>query len=498
MSKNGKFLVGLLVGGLLLGGVGFMSNGFTNWSPEDWGNKIKPSLPVTESESDPELEPEPSEEVPVDTRVNLVSFDFETTVGNRSLTADTIIQYFNKSITPGIVDHVMLDDEFDVYGYDEFDYSGKIDVENPRIFTSVFEDNYLKFGSASKLGFVALKLKENFTFTHIKVVGRNYGNLNTTTGVWSSDTSALEVNGFKFNQFSTNAEDTSVAPPFETLETSFASPQDHLFLNTIGKRLQIRTIELWTVAEDTTKDAPLGIHRMEAFGQANKKTLTLNITPADADIGVITWNSNNAKVIVTKVGDGRSAEVYATGYLPANEFATITVTESLSGLTATGKVYAIGKTELKDGPVPPHNYAVEVVGGDVGKKLADRNVLHFGIIKVPFTEEYQAAKLKIAYSGSQAPVVKYIGLHQGRTTQTASASYNRYSASGISVAEYDIYIFAGDPQYGNQPIIYDIYTPSYADGPTADWKNGVKIGSLSISTSKNVQSLGIIDTSIFE
>lgn len=495
MSKNGKFLIGLLVGGLLLGGVGFMSNGFTNWSPEDWGNKIKPNLPVSEPDSEPE--PEPSEELPVETRVDLVTFDFETTVENRSLTPETIVQYFNKSITGGFIDHVMLNGEFDNYGYDEFDYTGKIDADNPRIFSSVYEDNYLKFGSASKLGFVALKLKEDFTFTHIKVVGRNYGNLNSTTGIWSSDTSALAVNGFTFDQFSTNAEDTSVAPPFEELETSFTTPQDHLFLNTIGKRLQIKTIELWTVPEETNRSMPLGIYKMEAFGQENKKTLTLNITPANADIGVIDWTSDNAKVVVTKIGDGRSAEIYATSYLPANEFATITVTESLSGISATGKVYALAMTELKDGPVAPHNYAVEVVGGD-GKKLSDRTGMHFGGIKVPFTEEYQAAKLKIAYSGSQAPVVKYIGLHQGRTQQTSHASYNRYSGGGVSVAEYNIYIFKGDPQYGNHPIIYDIYSANYADGPTDAWKNGVKIGSVSISTATNVQSLSIGDTSIFE
>ncbi|MFA5575618.1 MAG: hypothetical protein WC994_11310, partial [Brumimicrobium sp.] len=82
----------------------------------------------------------------------------------------------------------------------------------------------------------------------------------------------------------------------------------------------------------------------KAFGETGKKTITLNIQPAGADIGVITWNKDNPHVKLTPSADGLSAEVYVTNYFA--DYATITVHESYSDITATGKVYSYGAYDI--------------------------------------------------------------------------------------------------------------------------------------------------------
>lgn len=82
----------------------------------------------------------------------------------------------------------------------------------------------------------------------------------------------------------------------------------------------------------------------KAFGETGKKTITLNIQPAGADIGLITWNKDNPHVKLTPAADGKSAEVYVTNYFA--DYATISVHESFSNITATGKVYSYGAYDI--------------------------------------------------------------------------------------------------------------------------------------------------------
>lgn len=246
----------------------------------------------------------------------------------------------------------------------------------------------------------------------------------------------------------------------------------------------------------------MGVHRLEAFGPTNKKTLTLNITPSNATIGTIIWSSDKAEVVVTKLTE-TTAEVYATKALPANKPATITATESLSGVSGTGLVYSIGMTEVVDSNIPPFKYAVylgESPSTDNGKKLSDvTSGHHLGDIRVNKTTEYQQATLNVAYKGSKAPTIRYKGLHQGGTIQNASAT-NVYPivADSVTVATYNIYIFEGDPSYGMRPVQYSIVSATYSDGPTDTWKNGVVLYTINLSTQNAVTGIDIGDVNIFE
>ncbi len=44
MARKNKTLIGFLVGALLVGGLGFLSSGYLNWNPDDWRDKIIPSV----------------------------------------------------------------------------------------------------------------------------------------------------------------------------------------------------------------------------------------------------------------------------------------------------------------------------------------------------------------------------------------------------------------------------------------------------------------------
>lgn len=243
----------------------------------------------------------------------------------------------------------------------------------------------------------------------------------------------------------------------------------------------------------------IGLEVKNAFGEAGKKTISLTLTPSNADIGVITWTSSNAKVIVTKIGDGMTAEVYATSHLAKSDYATITVTESLSGVSASGKVYALKMPTVVNTNIAPHNNAIWVNSdtAETGRKLPETGTA-FSSIKVEYTTEYQVATLSIAYNGSFAPIVKYKGLHQGGTMQTATAATGGQSSEATyTIATYNIYIFKGDPSQGNQPIIYSIYSPATAGGPDSSWTTDRLLYSVKISTATNVSGATIPDLTIY-
>jgi len=238
-------------------------------------------------------------------------------------------------------------------------------------------------------------------------------------------------------------------------------------------------------------------YKLNALGIENKVTISLNITPTNADIGVITWTSDNTNIVVTKVGNGRTAEVYATKWLPANVYATITVSESLSGLTATGKVYALALPELVNQNTAPY-YAIKA--GAVGRTNTEKSGKRYNTIKLPFVQQYEQITFELWYQGSEAPYITYKGLHQGGTTQIAQATTGRMpTTAGLTTkATYSIYVFAGDPSYGNQAVSYKIMTNKVATGPNSDWTDGIEIGNVDISTSIDVTGLSIGDITLYE
>lgn len=251
MKKSTKTVLSFLVGGLLVGVIAFGSGGFKDWDAASWKDKFIPSR----EDVDPSSE-DPSEEEIVKTNVQLL--EFTSTKSNSKLTPTTVVSYFNSSVSTGPVSRLgnMEDLAEEDNGYDleyfasnsEYRTDTATTYDQDYVMNAAFEDVYLKFGSSSKTGFVYLLLND-YSFTHIKVVARPYGSLNGQTGIWSADTAALEVNGHAFPQFITNADDTTKPSPWQDLEFSYSEAQDHLLLNSLGKRVQILSIEMWTQAQ---------------------------------------------------------------------------------------------------------------------------------------------------------------------------------------------------------------------------------------------------------
>lgn len=238
-------------------------------------------------------------------------------------------------------------------------------------------------------------------------------------------------------------------------------------------------------SDQSTVDSKLGVITINALGPINKKTLAITIEPAFAPIGTITWSSNMSQIVVTKIGDGRTAEVYATTFLPKTSYATITVFESLSGLSATGKVYAWQMPQVINSPIAPYYYALNVNNLDASMRQLPASGTTFASIAVPYTTQYQMATLNLTYIGSFAPVIKYKGIHQGGSIQRTTATSGSVPSSpgeSYTIASYNIYLFKGDPSQGNQPVYYDIYSPGIPEGPTTDWKTDKLLFSVAIKT----------------
>lgn len=111
----------------------------------------------------------------------------------------------------------------------------------------------------------------------------------------------------------------------------------------------------------------IGFDIQTAYGLEGVKTIQLVLTPSNADVGTITWNVDTDKVRVTPSIDGKSADIYVTTYFAP--YATLTVTESFSELTATGKVYSFGETKLQHGPGGSGNLYNAYGGGYESKIL---------------------------------------------------------------------------------------------------------------------------------
>ncbi len=236
---------------------------------------------------------------------------------------------------------------------------------------------------------------------------------------------------------------------------------------------------------ETPIKEPFGVTRFNALGPTNKKTLTVTIEPANAPIGTITWLSDKSQIVVTAIGDGRQAEVYATTFLAKSDYATITVTESLSGLSATGKVYAWEQPAVVNSSVEPYYEAISIIDGGVtvARKQLPTSGITFATVDALYKTQYQLVTLRIAYKGSFAPIIRYKGLHQGGNPQMVSASAGgqpTVPGANYTFADYSIYIFEGDPSYGNQPIEYKVYIPKVSE--ISAWNNETLLYNIPIRT----------------
>lgn len=260
---------------------------------------------------------------------------------------------------------------------------------------------------------------------------------------------------------------------------------------------------------EPNKNLPLGITRLEALGVDNKKTLQLTVSPVDATIGDVTWVSNNASVVVTvDEEDPLKASVYATAGLPADAPATITATESISGVSASGYVYVHNKTELTMFSAGAQSFYVRVNyfnGEDHVVKMhqdaPQSNGHFFPGIRVEHTSgsPFISATIDIGFIGSEAPRLKY-DAYDGEGERIITASNKRYptNASVASFATYNVTLGPGNPEQGYYPQTFYIMTPVYANGPNTYWKNGEQLADFTVKAVRLVDGMNMGDVSIFE
>lgn len=173
----------------------------------------------------------------------------------------------------------------------------------------------------------------------------------------------------------------------------------------------------------------------KAFGETGKQTITLVLTPANADVGTITWSVNKTGVTVTPATDGLSAEVYVTTYF--KDYATISVHEEYSDLTATGKVYSYGAYDIAQHTGNDYDHildanasalAITSTSSDLNATVQEKVAIKKGKLETNNTalSFYTVAQLKttqrnsvhsgwtfpqskvwvhLAYAGSYAPVI---------------------------------------------------------------------------------------------
>lgn len=246
-SKKNKGLVGgivaVLATMLVVGGLGALSKGFKDWNVKGWFEKT-------------------SENVEKENRVGLHKVDLKTDVKGSALTNTTLISYLNEGL--GDSDPIFKDVAF-VYettsqtggtsaGSSETPIAPDDTPQEKYLLEYVFKDNGgMKFGTSNNLGSFTVNLVEGTTFNRVKITGRNYCSLNSTTGVYLCDESSIIVNGAEKQIFGTNAEDTTKEAPIEDKLFTFATSQNQLSISVLGKRATIFTIELWTEVAPTSQ-----------------------------------------------------------------------------------------------------------------------------------------------------------------------------------------------------------------------------------------------------
>ena len=205
-----------LVSVALVGALGAVTKGFKNWD-------IIPHTSTT-----------------VDTRQGLKKVDLKTDVKGSTLIETTLVSYLNGG--RGDEDPVFKD-----VAYVEEVNSETSSVTKTYLLNNVYKDNGgMKFGSSALLGSFTVNLVDDYTFDHVKIIGRNYSALNGQTNVYSCDESGISVNGAEIQLFGTNAEDTKLEAPTEEKTFVFDSKQTQLKIETSGKRCTVFSIELWT------------------------------------------------------------------------------------------------------------------------------------------------------------------------------------------------------------------------------------------------------------
>lgn len=236
-----------------------------------------------------------------------------------------------------------------------------------------------------------------------------------------------------------------------------------------------------------------------AHGEAGKKIVNLTVTPANATITYINWEVDKDCVVINKLTN-TSAEVYVTDYM--SDYATITVTEQLSGTVGTGKVYSYAKTQMSYTAGPAGvNMAVEI--NEISSpytRLAyweDTEVQDYSTPVSPklIQNQNNAVKVTIYYKGSYAPDVYHIKSYPTKTyvsqNTTKTAGYGN-----SQTLQFTINLDVGITRFFIAQTTIDGAPDSWYP-PVSGADNGV-IGNFSIERAQQVQGMAFDDITFFD
>lgn len=165
----------------------------------------------------------------------------------------------------------------------------------------------------------------------------------------------------------------------------------------------------------------LGFQIKRAFGETGKQVLTVSVTPSNADIN-LSYSVDKEQVIVEKTG-AKTANVHVTTFFAGH--ATITVTDTVSGITGTGRVFSYGKSVLE-----PKNNLAHAQNGVVVISNNANPATTTGVTKVAQTQTFMENSLTSIYGEWGAPDSGYVApsstvyLHIGYNGSYAPVVFN--------------------------------------------------------------------------
>ena len=295
--RSGRLLLGLLIGGLLIGGLGFLTAGFTSFDPTEWANRFKPVIPEPDDDDDDDTTTDPDdttdpdeEEQPLDPQPEIYRIVW---TANVNLTINDL----------------------------EAEYYEIIDGDQEDIkIIDIIKSDYYHDGFTARLSIVS-----QFTLPVYLIQDSSYDKLVFYAFTFNDD---LDVDFDISLDYGVNVLALGLCEDYYVPEFKLISHRP------------FKASDFETPEEPAPQARHIGVQM--AFGIDGRQELNVVLTPANADVN-LSFSVDKTEVIVNKTGY-KSADVYVTNYFAG--YATITVTDSISGKTGTGKVYSYGKTIL--------------------------------------------------------------------------------------------------------------------------------------------------------
>jgi flagellar basal body-associated protein FliL len=191
---------------LLVGSLGLVTRGFSNWNIKTWFNN-------NDEES----------------RINEVVFDFHNA-------SDLNLNFHN------------VRSNLNNYSSDSEVIRSIMFTAHPTIWlisNASLNSNGLNLGSSENNGFIYLNLKLEYTFNKVEIIGYNAYDLDIDTNLYSTSSGALMINYSDPFYFPTNELNHSLIPITGNFINSYDVPQSNLILSSLGNII-ITEIHLFT------------------------------------------------------------------------------------------------------------------------------------------------------------------------------------------------------------------------------------------------------------